>query len=126
MGNHNYGSFEADQQKDLKEARQAVHPIWRGVGLILIFLTPIMGYFGALAILDQNKKMNWFQIPPEYLASGADPLLYVKIVLTILVGLFFYFFLQFITFLLYRLFGPSRYGIYDVPSVSYKSKRRGR
>lgn len=126
MGNHNYGSFEAEQQRKIREAHQEVHPIWRGVGLILIFLTPIMGYFGALAILDQNKKMNWFQIPTEYLASGADSLLYVKIGLTIIIGLLFYFFLQFITFILYRLFGPSRYGAYDVPSVSYKSKRRNR
>ncbi len=121
-----YSSFGAEDQEQIRKARNEVHPIWRGVGVILIVLTPVLGYFAALVVLDENTKNKWFAIPQDFLYKGADPLLLMKIGLTIILGLLIYFVLQFLTFLLYSLFGPSRYGPYDVPPVAYKGKKHTR
>ena len=89
MGANKYGNYDAQMQRDLKERRKEIHPVWRGVGFLLIFITPIMGYFGALALIAQNEKSKWFSIPRDFLADGADRLLYVKIGLTIILAFCF-------------------------------------
>ncbi|MEW6651253.1 MAG: hypothetical protein AB1453_13845, partial [Chloroflexota bacterium] len=61
-----YGSYQAKQQEAIREARNYVHPIWRGVGFLLMIITPVLGYFGALVLIEQNAKQNWFTIPPEF------------------------------------------------------------
>lgn len=126
MGANKYGNYDAQMQRDLKERRKEIHPVWRGVGFLLIFITPIMGYFGALALIALNEKSKWFSIPRDFLADGADRLLYVKIGLTIILAFLFYSFLQLITFIVMQSLGPSRYGPYDVPPVRYRGKRHSR
>ena len=121
-----YKSYEAHKQEEYRKAREEIHPIWRGVGFILIVLTPILGYFSALVLIDENSKQGWYTIPQDFLYHGADSLLYVKIGLTIVLAFLIYFILQFITFILFKLFGPSRYGPYDVPPVVYKGKKHSR
>ncbi len=126
MGSKNYGSFEAQNQRQIREKRNEVHPVWRGVGFLLIFLTPIMGYFGAVVLIDKNQQENWISIPSDFLADGADSMLYIKIGLTLILAFLFYFILQFLTFIIIRAVGPSRYGPYDVPPVTYRGKHRSR
>lgn len=118
-----YGNLQAKQQEMMRETRNYVHPIWRGVGFILIILTPILGYFGTITLLEENARQKWFVIPGDLLAPGADPLLYVKIGMTLILAFLIYFFFQFISMVLFRLLGPSRYGPYDVPPVSYRGKK---
>ena len=129
MGMGKYGSsssFEAQQQRKMKEERQKIHPIWRGVGFLLMALTPVLGYFAGVVLLDENAKQNWFVIPAGWLASGNDPLLYVKIGLTVVLGLVIFLVFQFFSVIILQIFGPPRYGPYDVPSVTYKGKKRSR
>ncbi|MEN4013195.1 MAG: hypothetical protein ROW48_14255 [Bellilinea sp.] len=118
-----YGSYQAKQQEAIREARNYVHPIWRGVGFLLMIITPVLGYFGALVLIEQNAKQNWFTIPPEFIAPGQDPMLYLKIGLTILIAFLLFFLFQLISLILLRAFGPSRYGPYDVPPVGYRGKK---
>ncbi len=102
-----------------------IHPVWRGVGCVLIVLTPILSYAAAVLLLEQNKIHGWVAIPSELLIKQfpVDPLFAVRIVLTlvlmVLIGAFF----TMITFVLYSAFGPSRYGPFDVPPVTYRGKR---
>ena len=103
--------------------KTGIHPIWRGVGFILIILTPILAYFGALALLEENSLHGWVKIPNDLIAPTADPLLYVKIILTLALIFAIYIVFMLITFVLYRIFAPPRYGPYDVPPVSYRGKR---
>ncbi len=118
-----YGSYQQKQQEAIREARNYVHPIWRGVGFLLIIITPILGYFGALVLLDENTKRNWFTIPADFIAPGQDPMLYMKIGLTILIAFLLYFVFQLISMILLRVFGQSRYGPYDIPAVGYRGKK---
>jgi hypothetical protein len=118
MGKHSpYTRYQATPRK------KEIHPIWRGVGFLLIVLTPIMAYAGALVLLDENVKQGWVRIPAELIASGTDPLLYAKIILTVVLVFLLYIVFSLVTFVLYRLFAPPRYGPYDVPPVHYRGRR---
>lgn len=109
-----------------RQEKEQIHPIWRGVGFIFIILAPLMGWFGAQVLLDANKENGWFRIPTEFLARGADSLLYVKIGLTIILAFLIFFVLQFIGVILYRMVGPERYGPLDVPPITGVKKRKAR
>lgn len=125
MGKYQTSYRRADEQST---KRKGVHPIWRGVGFVMIVLIPFMGYAGAMVLLDLNKQYHWYAIPRDLLATGqADPLLYVKIGLSILVTLVFYAILTLVTFIINRIFAPSPYGPYDVPpSEIYRRPKRRR
>lgn len=116
--------------KDLKP-----HPIWRGIGFMFLLIAPVMGYFGTRLIIQLNSQNRWFPIPSglinrgglEFLgAIGRDPMLYVYIIFTIVLTLLFYAILQMISFILYGIFGPKRYGLYDVPPTKLKRPSKSR
>lgn len=109
-----------------KAERERIHPIWRGVGFIFMILAPVMGYFGSLLLIEANKQNRWFIIPREWLASGADSLLYIKIALTILLTALVFFILQFIGLIIIRAVSPERYGPMDVPPITGVKKKRAR
>ncbi len=106
--------------------RREIHPVWRGVGFLLILLVPILSFAGALVLLDANTKHNWVRIPAELVAHGSDPLLYAKIILTLVLIFLLSIVVLLITFVLYRVFAPPRYGPQDVPPIPYRGPRYGR
>ena len=120
----NYRPSSAGTQS--REEREKIHPVWRGIGWVLLFIFPIMGYFGAVWLLDENTKQKWVSIPSNLLASGADRYLYLKIGLTLVIFFILYFLFQLISFIVLRGFGPEKYGPMDIPRVSYKGRKRGR
>lgn len=109
-----------------REERQKIHPVWRGIGWILMFIFPVMGWFSAVWLLDENAKQKWIAIPSSLLLKGQDQLLLVKIILALVIVFVLYFLFQLISFFLLRLFGPERYGPMDIPRVSWKGRRRSR
>jgi hypothetical protein len=111
-------------ERETPPMRREIHPVWRGIGFALMVIFPVISYFGAVAILQENAKRNWVQIQPEFLARGADPLLYVKIFLTVVLVLVLYILFMVVTFLADRLFGPPRYGPLDSPEIPYKGRKR--
>lgn len=119
MSNNNY--YNDRQKKSLN--KMEIHPIWRGIGFILLIITPVIAYFCSIFLLDENIKNGWVKIPKDIIAYGnSDPYIYLKIFLTVVFMVLIYGIYTFITFLLFSLFGPKRYGPYDVPNVSYKKK----
>lgn len=120
-----YTQYSSSRRPTRKE-REQVHPVWRGVGFLFMVLAPVMGYFGALLLIDANKTKGWISIPNDFLASGSDPLLYVKIGLTILLASLIFFILQFIGIVIYQIVGPDRYGPMDVPPITGVKKKRAR
>ncbi len=117
-------NYHGDSQS--RQQKQQVHPIWRGVGFIFMILAPLMGWFGAQVLLDANQENGWLRIPSNFMAPGADSLLFVKIGLTIILAFFVFFVLQFIGVVLYRMVGPERYGPLDVPPITGVKKRKAR
>lgn len=119
MGRYNPNSMS----RMPKNRKTGVHPIWRGIGFVLMIIIPFMAYAGTMLLLEQNRMNGWVQIPSDLLAVGSDPLLYVKIILTVfLIFLLYSIFLLF-TFVINSLFGPPRYGPTDAPPTSYRGRR---
>ena len=100
-----------------------VHPIWRGIGFILMVITPIMGYAIATVLIQENAQKGWVAIPPELLSPWLHPYLFIYIGLTLVIALALFMIFQLFTFIIYRLFGPSRYGPLDAPPIKRKVKR---
>ncbi|NPV55694.1 MAG: hypothetical protein HPY76_03330 [Anaerolineae bacterium] len=115
-----HSSFQEERPKSIK---RSVHPIWRVIGFIMAFLIPFLSYFLSLIAIEQNRANHWIRIPPEFIARGlGDPYLYVKILLTILISVILFGIFSLITFFLYGLLAPPRYGPYDAPPVRYRGK----
>lgn len=113
------------RQQEVKKP-QGLHPIWRGIGFAMIVLIPFLSYVGALAILQENAKAHWFRLPADLYVNWSDPLILIKALLTIALAFVFYMVFSLVTFLLYRLLAPPRYGPYDVPPVTYRGKKNVR
>lgn len=109
-----------------------IHPIWRGVGFVMMVLIPIISYAATEVLIAQNTKSNWFLWPYDLMAKpgellyNGDPMLYLKILGTILFMLVFYGIFTLITFAVNSIFGVSRYGPYDVPPISAKARKKAR
>lgn len=104
------------------DGKKTVHPVWRGVGILLMVLMPVMGYVGSLLLLDENNKHSWIRIPNELLVPGPDHLLLVKAILTVVIGASIYFIFMMLTFIIFRIVAPPKLGPTDVPPVQWKSR----
>jgi quinol-cytochrome oxidoreductase complex cytochrome b subunit len=121
MGTKRQQSYTSKVDIEVKGKRD-VHPVWRGVGLLMIVLIPVLGYIGALLVINSNKTNPWLTVPRALIVPGPDPLLLVKVILTIIIGAFVYFILMLLTFIIFRIFAPSSRGPFDVPPVHWKTK----
>ncbi|PKO11105.1 MAG: hypothetical protein CVU40_02745 [Chloroflexi bacterium HGW-Chloroflexi-2] len=116
-----YNSYE--EKRPVTDNKIYIHPIWRGIGFALLIFAPIMGYASSILLLDLNKENKWIPVPKDLLISGSDPYLIIKIIITIVVAFIIFLLFQLITFFLYKVAGPSRYGPLDVPRVAYRGKK---
>ena len=56
-----------------------VHPIWRGIGCILMILIPVMSYAGAYLLVQMDKKNGWIPIPREFAVTVTIPLVNYRV-----------------------------------------------
>ena len=89
------GRYRQYEQDD-KNSSSGTHPIWRGIGFLLIGLIAVMSYAGASLLVQANKTRAWVVVPEELQGgiSGA-PNLYAELVVT--------FFLMMIGFGIYTI-----------------------
>ena len=101
-----------------------VHPVWRGIGFIMIILIPALSYAATLRILELNGKNNWYPIPPEFLIyfRNLDPYLLIKVMMTLIISFIVYAVFLMITYFLNGLFGPRRFIPPDLPPLKKKKK----
>jgi hypothetical protein len=113
-----------DTHLRLTPVKKEMHPIWRGVGFAFMILIPVISVSAALLLIAQNEKNKWIVIPKDMLFNGKDPLLFIKIILSVVLILVLYAFFTMITFLVNRFFGPPRYGPYDIPAAKFNKRKR--
>jgi hypothetical protein len=99
------------------------HPIWMGIGFLLLIIIPGISWAASLLLIDENLKKGWFRFTPDMIAPGADPLLYIKLVCTLFISMGLFALMYAIYFMIYRFIGPKRYGPMDAPLGNYKVKR---
>ena len=129
-------------QKPKELPRNEVHPVWRGIGCIIMLITPIISWAAAQVLLDFGKTQHWsflyefsdfvrfpenvYKIPGVLvLANYLSSIAYLKAL-----ALFFFLFLilfsglfAVLNAMLYRLVGPPRYTVIDAPAPRVKTKR---
>lgn len=123
------GRYRSFTRQEVKERPWDVHPIWRGIGCILVILIPIMAYAGAVVLVRENFENNWVALPPELTGSLVIPYLgatvyYAEIAATFVLMFFGFGVLVVIYSFLYSLVGPPRYGPLDSPPIKRKPKKR--
>lgn len=100
-----------------KPSKLPVHPIWRGIGCILIGVIPLASYFISSLMIDNKEKYPWLIIPEDLVMQSypKDPVIIVRFVYALIIMLIISAVLSLITALMMRLFAPSRYGPVDIP-----------
>lgn len=135
------GKYQTYQKhKDLP--RNEVHPVWRGIGCLIIIITPIISWAAAEVLLGLGKTQKWaflyemsgnirfpdyiYKIPVILVAANfISSIAYLKalllfffLILILLSGVF-----ALLNAMLYRMIGPPRYTAIDAPAPRVKTKR---
>ena len=63
----------------MKKRPWKVHPIWRGIGCILIVLVPILSYIGAVILVEMNTVESWVPSPAVLMQTVSVPFLDVPV-----------------------------------------------
>jgi len=108
------------RNKSYMDKKKTIHPIWRGVGLVLMIFIPVLSFIASGVILDLNNQYHWFPIPPEFIIRWQDPLILMRIFITILVSFLVYALFMLITFFTNSLLGPRTYIPPDLPPLKRK------
>ncbi len=124
-----YNKFERRVQ--VKERPYRIHPIWRGIGCILMLVIPIVSYAGAYLVLQLNDtQYHWYPVPYELAqiisipyVNITLPITYIQIIMTVLVALLGYGVLVILYMIIYSITGPGPSPV-DAPPVRSRPKRR--
>jgi hypothetical protein len=100
-----------------------IHPVWRGIGCLLLILLPLMAYGIAVLIVDANKINRWIPFPPELTGPAEFPYLYANLGVAVLVFMILFGLFTIIYFLIYRMFGPPTYGPMDAPPPRGRNRK---
>jgi hypothetical protein len=121
------------QDQHVKEKPKAkIHPVWRGVGFLMMIVIPIISYAATELLIAENQLHGYFPWPGDILAKpgellyNGDPLLYFKILITVSFILVFYALFTLITFIFNSMFGAPRYGPLDAPPINVKVRKKAR
>jgi hypothetical protein len=105
-----------------------VHPVWRGIGLLLIIIMPILSYAVSDLLLDANidkiRLPSELTRPVDTVVFGVVNYLWARVVLTGLFTVIGFTILSIIYSIIYRFAGPDRYGPLDVPPERRRPRRR--
>ena len=129
-----YNKFE----RKTPQARYTIHPVWTGIGFLMIIIVPIMSWAGAMELVKFAQGQGWSFMRnfPTYLSlpdllkivpgigyiTGMANLpataIFFLLILIILSGI-----LSFAYAALYRIVGPPRYSSQDAPAPRVKTKK---
>ena len=126
-----YDKFQV--QRSMRDRPYEIHPIWRGIGCLLIIISPFIAYSLAHVLVNLNLDAGWFVIPGDLAQTIripvpglniAIPYLYAKLMLA---GVFLVMgagLLMIIYAFIYQLVGPSRFGPLDAKPVRRSPKKK--
>ena len=109
-----------------------IHPIWRGIGCLLMLVIPVMAYAGAVLLVEANSKQHWLPMPRELAQTVSVPYLgdiksfYATLIVTVLLMLIGFGVMTIIYSMIYSALGPPRLGPLDAPPVRTSPAKRKR
>jgi hypothetical protein len=136
--------YKSYERKEIRRTHE-IHPIWRGIGCIILIIIPIMAYLATTVLIQQGQKDQWAmpsdlmghpQLPPwlyqfAFTRQFAAPIASVNNLYALIAGTFLLTILAFGILAViygwsYRVVGPSRFTPLDAPEVDRQAKRRRR
>lgn len=131
-------------ERSLRDKRAPAEAAWRGIGVALFFIIPIMSWAGARVTIEEALKRNvilpsdmvgFVRFPPEaYTTPGINTIvnwlgsienLVGVVVLTVLYIFLLGGLISFIYSVFYRMNVP-RYGKFDAPPSTHRAKKHKR
>lgn len=107
----------------------SVHPIWRGIGCLMVIIGPFVAIAAAHLVLNTNQEQGWFPIPPEFSSPFTLPGINYTVdhffgdLLLAGVFLLIGFAVMMIVYsIIYSIMGPPRYGPLDAPPTQGRGK----
>jgi len=134
------GRYSASNIRTPPPRAEGPHPVWRGIGCILMIVVPIISFGLAELTIQSNLAQQYipyqllgYPIMPAILWKPGflDPVLTWLQGIPNLYGVLVFFFLYLLVLgafvsvgnaYLYKTLGPSRYGPYDAPPPRIKAK----
>lgn len=112
-----------------KQQPWKVHPIWRGIGCIMLIIIPIIAWAGAVEFMRIAPKLTWFPQSSE-MYRNVDLQYFVlpaslgQIIFTILFMMLGFVIMTIAYSFVYRIAGPPKYGPTDAPPPRVTRSRR--
>jgi len=125
-----YSSY--NRRTPLDERPWTIHPIWRGIGCVLMLLIPIMAYAGAILLVEANIEQGWIPLPVELLRPVSLPYLGqvqhlgANLAVTVLLSFIGFALLSFLYSILFRVVNPDPLGPLDAKPVRSRPPARPR
>lgn len=130
------GKYTSIRKKEVTQ-RYKIHPIWTGVGFLMVVIVPVMTWAASALIVEFGQQQHWsvFSAFPRYLDIPAFlysipgtvqlsrmPNLPVTLVLFFFMLIVFSGIFSVLYAYIYRLVGPPRYGPQDMPAPKIRTK----
>jgi hypothetical protein len=120
-----YRTFREPEPKH----KEAVHPIWRGIGCLLILVFPLISFAASIILYQEGIPQQLFPLTRDLanmvtipLLDETVPLFYILIITAVLTFLS-YFALTVVYSMVFRMGSGSRYGPLDAPPIKRKVKK---
>lgn len=128
--------FSSQQyRKGNKERPWTIHPVWRGIGCLLLLLVPIMAWFAAGLVIKSSLsslfpyEFSQVIVIPFIHVAALDKLIlqanyyfqntnfmFGQVFLTVIFSFIGFGIIALLYAIIYRVAGPPRYGPFDIPS----------
>ena len=112
-----------NQGSRMQERPWKIHPIWRGIGCLMMIVIPIMAYAGAVVLVQQNAEQRWLPMPKELTQTVSIPFFgnvenfIAVVIVTALLMIVGFGVVTILYSLIYSAVGPPRLGPLDAPPV---------
>ncbi|NUM44849.1 MAG: hypothetical protein HUU38_09080 [Anaerolineales bacterium] len=110
------------------EHKDPVHPVWRGIGCLLIILVPIISFAIATVLYDEKIPQKYFPLTSDLAFQvnipgfGWLPLPYILVV-TATISFLGFILLTVVYAMIFRVSSGSRYGPLDADPREFKKRK---
>lgn len=120
--------YEKYNIRPSREKRWRIHPLWRGVGCLLLIIVPIAAYAGSFILVRENNERHWVEVPREVMGYLSLPfdlgrIYYLNLLVAVALIVVIFALITVLYGIIYSSFGPPRYGPMDSPPVGKFDKR---
>ncbi len=125
------GKYDKYTMVQVREKPWKIHPVWRGIGCLMMIIIPIMSYAGGVLLVQANNEARWVPVAPELIQAvevpfiGVVPALVANLLAAAILALIGFALLTLLFAVFTRLAAPPTNN-YDAPPVRRSPRARRR